>query len=87
MKKEIKIALIILVMCIIIAGLIWGITVGSNYNKTNNTEKMESSLTNEEIDTNYKFTKKDNPIGTIENTTIQGIVEINHNGYIYIFNG
>ena len=24
---------------------------------------------------------------TIENTTIQGIVELNHNGYIYIFNG
>ena len=26
-------------------------------------------------------------IEVIENTTIQGIVELNHNGYIYIFNG
>ena len=26
-------------------------------------------------------------VETIENTTIQGVVELNHNGYIYIFNG
>lgn len=29
----------------------------------------------------------DKSIETIENTTIQGVVELNRNGYIYIFNG
>lgn len=87
MRKEMKNALIVLVMCLIIAGLICGINVGLNHNKTKNTENRDSSITNEEIDANYNLIIKDNPIETIENTTIQGIVEIKHNGYIYIFNG
>lgn len=35
----------------------------------------------------YNFFSQEEPKDIIENTTIQGIVELNHNGYIYIFNG
>ena len=33
------------------------------------------------------LSKKDDITETVENTVIQGIVELHHNGYIYTFNG
>ncbi len=35
----------------------------------------------------YNMSSQKEPIEIIENTTVQGVVELNHNGYIYTFNG
>lgn len=79
---------------IIIIGIILVIAIGSIVFVNSNMEKNDI----ENLDSNSKIYDKNGNIiydmsmqkeivETIENTTIQGVVELNHNGYIYIFNG
>ena len=85
MKKKI----IILVICTILVIFLLGVVF---FNKNKKTEKMENSNNDSVIyDTEgniiYDMSKKDETTEVIKDTVIQGIVELNHNGYIYIFNG
>lgn len=79
---------------IIIIGIILVIAIGSIVFVNSNMEKNDI----ENLDSNSKIYDKNGNIiydmsmqkeivETIENATIQGMVELNHNGYIYIFNG
>lgn len=79
---------------IIIIGIILVIVIGSIVFVNSNIEKNDI----ENLDSNSKIYDKNGNIisdisrqkevtEVIENTTIQGVVELNHNGYIYIFNG
>lgn len=52
-----------------------------------NRDKKVDNTANEDVNIVYDISKQGKLIETIEDTTIQGIVELNHNGYIYIFNG
>lgn len=53
--------------------------------KTESSDKYSVILDKEE--TLYMICLKDEITEVIKDTVIQGIVELNHNGYIYIFNG
>lgn len=79
---------------IIIIGIILVIAIGSIVFVSRNMEKndIENFDSNSKIyDKNgniiYDMSMQKEIVETIENTTIQGVVELNHNGYIYIFNG
>lgn len=52
-----------------------------------NRDKKEDNTVNEDVNIVYDISKQGEVIETIENITIQGIVEMNRNGYIYTFNG
>lgn len=79
---------------IIIIGIILVIALGyitfiNNYKKTNDTENVGNYTKIYDKSGNIvsDISNKKEIIEIIENTTIQGVVELNHNGYIYIFNG
>lgn len=72
-NKKINIIIFIILFCII---LLLGI-----YIILNNKDKSFNK------NTTYNVEKKDEVYEIIENTEIQGIVELKHNGYIYIFGG
>ena len=80
--------IIICVMLVIILGII--IFVNSN-SKSNNMEDLGSYSIYDKngnvVNTMQGTFIQKEVIETIANTNIQGIVETNHNGYIYIFNG
>lgn len=52
-----------------------------------NKDKKVENTTNKDVNIVYDISKQGELIETIENTTIQGMVEMNRNGYIYTFNG
>lgn len=83
MKRKI----IIILICIIV--LIIGIVSLYIIINKNNQKNIDNSTTiyNSEGNIIYNQSKQDEITETIENTMIQGIVELNNNGYIYIFNG
>jgi len=87
MKKN-----IIIVICVILVIILFGIMLFNKEKEIDNTriDKTEfehSTIYDEDGNLLYDISKSKEIEGTIENTTIQGIVELNHNGYIYIFNG
>lgn len=49
--------------------------------------KVHEYVNDNENNVSYDSEKENQIIEVINDTTIQGIVELNHNGYIYIFNG
>lgn len=73
MKKK----TIILILCIVLIVLLLAFFLFSK-------EKEEPT---QNAVNYYNFFSQEEPKDIIENTTIQGIVELNHNGYIYLFNG
>lgn len=81
MSKKITI-IISIILLIIILGIIFFIYS----NKKNNAGNLENQSA--VYDKNgVIISKQREVIETIEDATIQGVVELNHNGYIYIFNG
>lgn len=85
MKKKI----IILVICTILVIFLFGVVF---FNKDKKSDKTENSnkysvIYDNEGNIIYDMSKKDETTEAIKDTVIQGIVELNHNGYIYIFNG
>ena len=85
MKKKI----IILVICTILVIFLFGVAF---FNKDKKSDKTEDSNKYSVIydkggNIIYDMSKKDETTEVIKDTVIQGIVELNHNGYIYIFNG
>lgn len=87
MKKN-----IIFVICAILVMILLGILIFNKEKKiddtaTDNTTFTHSVIYDEDGNLIYDMSKSKEIEEIIENTTIQGIVELNHNGYIYIFNG
>ena len=65
-------------MCIII----------NNKKSNENNEKTDSTVIyDKDGKIIYDISRKNEITDVIKDTVIQGIVELNHNGYIYIFNG
>ena len=75
MKKNIIIAI-----CVILVIILLGIILFNKGEEITDENKFAHSII-------YDTSKTKEIKETIENTTIQGVVEVNHNGYIYIFNG
>lgn len=85
--------IIILVVCVILVILLFCAII---FNKDNKSDKKSDETENNnnspviyDKDGNilYDNSKENEVTEIIRDTTIQGIVEVNHNGYIYIFNG
>lgn len=79
MKKN-----IIIVICVILVIILLGIMLFNKVKEKDDTITNETEFAHSAI---YDTSKSKEIEETIENTTIQGVVELNHNGYIYIFNG
>lgn len=81
-----------IIICVIVIILVIG---GIVFISFNDKKDVTNVLNNNGITTIYDkngnivsdISRKKEIAEIIENTTIQGIVELNHNGYIYIFNG
>lgn len=85
MKKKIIIPVICIILVIFLLGVVF-------FNKDKKSDKMENSnkysvIYDNEGNVIYDISKEDETTEVIKDTVIQGIVELNHNGYIYIFNG
>lgn len=81
--------IIILVICTILVIFLFGVVFfykNKELDKTENSNKY-SVIYDKEGNIIYDMSKKDETTEVIKDTVIQGIVELNHNGYIYIFNG
>lgn len=74
--------IISIILLIIILGIIFFI-YGNKKNNAGNLENQSAVYDKNGV----IISKQREVIETIEDATIQGIVELNHNGYIYIFNG
>ena len=85
MKKKI----IIFIICIILVVFLCGVVFFYKDKKSDKTESSDkySVILDKEGNIIYDMSKNDETTEVIKNTVIQGIVELNHNGYIYIFNG
>ena len=84
MKKKLIITLAVIVIILIIIMCI----VINNKKSNENKEKADSTVIYDK-DGNiiYDISRENEITDVIKDTVIQGIVELNHNGYIYIFNG
>lgn len=85
MKKKIIILVISTILIIFLCGVVF-------FYKDKKSDKTESSykysvILDKEGNIIYDMSKNDETTEVIKDTVIQGIVELNHNGYIYIFNG
>lgn len=84
MKKKLIITLTIIVIILIIIMCI----IINNKKSNENNEKTDSTVIyDKDGKIIYDISKKNEITDVIKDTVIQGIVELNHNGYIYIFNG
>lgn len=85
MKKKI----IIFINCIILVVFLCGVVFFYKDKKSDKTESSDkySVILDKEGNIIYDMSKNDETTEVIKGTVIQGIVELNHNGYIYIFNG
>lgn len=85
MKKKVK----TIVFCLIILMFIIGSLFFIWHKKTNNVKNLDniSVIYDEKGNVIYDETKKDEITEVVQDTVIQGIVELKHNGFIYIFNG
>lgn len=82
----------IIIICVILVIILLGIMLFNKRKeiddtRTDETEFTHSAIYDEDGNLIYDISKSKEIEETIKNTTIQGIVELNHNGYIYIFNG
>ena len=86
MKKKISMIIIVIILVIII---LFGISLIKKNQESNISEKLNnySVIYDKNGNVIYDNSKKDEVTEIIEDTVIQGIVELHHNGYIYIFNG
>lgn len=86
MKKKISMIIIVIILAIII---LFGISLIKKNQEPNISEKLNnySVIYDKNGNVIYDNSKKDEVTEIIEDTVIQGIVELHHNGYIYIFNG
>lgn len=84
-NKKIVILTIIFLLVIILVCIAFGYIK----KERNNEKGLEDHSLIYDKDGNivYNLSSEKEVLETIEDTTIQGIVELNHNGYIYIFNG
>ena len=84
MKKKLIITLAVIVIILIIIMCI----VINNKKSNENNEKADSTVIYDK-DGNiiYDISRENEITDVIKDTVIQGIVELNHKGYIYIFNG
>lgn len=71
--------IVIIVCFILVIALGFGVYI-------NRDRKVDNTI-NEDVNIVYDISKQGELIETIEDTTIQGVVEMNRNGYIYTFNG
>ena len=85
MKKKI----IIFIICIILVVFLCGVVFFYKDKKSDKTESSDkySVILDKKGNSIYDMSKNDEITEVIKDTVIQGIVELNHNGYIYIFNG
>jgi len=80
---------IIIIICIILAISLGYIVFVNIYQEKKDTENIGSysEIYDKERHLIYDMSKEKEVIEMVENITIQGVVELNHNGHIYIFNG
>ena len=84
-KKMLFIILIcILLIFVAIVGILFFIKRPQEKEENSNNSSVIYDSEGHEIS---DLSKKDDITETVENTVIQGIVEVHHNGYIYTFNG
>ena len=84
-KKMLFIILIcILLIFVAIVGILFFIKRPQEKEENSNNSSVIYDSEGHEIS---DLSKKDDITETVENTVIQGIVELHHNGYIYTFNG
>ena len=84
MKKKLIITLAVIVIILIIIMCI----VINNKKSNENNEKADSTVIYyKDGNIIYDSSRENEITDVIKDTVIQGIVELNHNGYIYIFNG
>lgn len=88
MNKKKKLFIILICILLIVALLI-GIIFFIKKPKANEEENFNNSSVIYDSEGNIisDLSKRDDITNTVENTVIQGIVELHHNGYIYTFNG
>lgn len=84
MKKKLIITLAVIVIILIII-----MCIVINNKKSNENNEIADSTVIYDKDGNiiYDISRENEITDVIKDTVIQGIVELNHNGYIYIFNG
>ena len=85
MKKKIIIFIICIILVVFLCGVVF-FYKGKKLDKTESSDKY-SVILDKEGNIIYDMSKNDETTEVIKDTVIQGIVELNHNGYIYIFNG
>ena len=84
-KKKLFIILIcILLIFVAIVGILFFIKKPQAKEENSNNASIIYDSEGHEIS---DLSKRDDITETVENTVVQGIVELHHNGYIYIFNG
>ncbi len=87
MKKNIIIVICVILVIILLGIILFNTRKETDDTRTDETEFSHSAIYDRDGNLIYDASKSKEIEETIENTTIQGIVELNHNGYIYIFNG
>lgn len=86
MNKKIIIACSCILLVIVIGSIIF-ISENDKKGDTNNLNSYSTTIYDRDGTIVYNGTRDKEVTEVIENTIIQGMVELNHNGYIYIFNG
>lgn len=81
MKKKI---IIIVIYIILLVLMISAVLLN---NKSDNQTNYDSVIYDENGNVIYDTSRKNEITEVVKDTSIQGIVELHHNGYIYIFNG
>lgn len=85
-KKKMLFIILICILLIVVAivGILFFIKRPQEKEENSNNSSVIYDSEGHEIS---DLSKKDDITETVENTVIQGIVELHHNGYIYTFNG
>ncbi|MFR5507966.1 MAG: hypothetical protein ACLTKT_01965 [Clostridia bacterium] len=86
MNKKIIIACSCILLVIVIGSIIF-ISENDKKGDTNNLNNYLTTIYDRDGNIVYNGTRDKEVTEVVENTIIQGMVELNHNGYIYIFNG
>lgn len=87
MKKNVIIVISVMLLIILLGIMLFNKEKELDNNRIDENEFEHSVIYDEDGNLIYDISKSKEIEETVENTTIQGIVELNHNGYIYIFNG
>lgn len=87
MKKNVIIVISVMLLIILLGIMLFNKEKELDNDRIDENEFEHSVIYDEDGNLIYDISKSKEIEETVENTTIQGIVELNHNGYIYIFNG